>query len=439
MKNKTNMKIIFAIIFSIIFFAATIAVFASDADIPIMENLRFTNKTTTNTYNLAYYMVNQQPDPAAPGDVVEVRWKLENQGSVSLNNVTVELILEYPFSIYPGYKKVQTFGSISPLQRGENSVMVYYKLLVDRTAAAGDYKIKVRYMPDIPSKGYAWSTQTFTLRVQERESVISIENITTEPSDIAPGGKSVLKLTLNNRMNSFLKNIKVKLDLRTAVTTASTYTISELPFTPIGSTNEEIVEYLPGQGTADVTFTLMADPNAESKVYRVPITISYSDELGRNFTQSNIIGLVIGQKPELFASIDETDIYTSGKTGKIVVKFVNRGANSVKFLNVELTENKNVKTIGKNDIYIGKIDSDDYETAEFKVYLGRVRGNSVNIPLHITYKDDNNFDYEEDLNVKMNLYSSFEAKRYGLVQGNKAVGFFVILIISIVDCITRIK
>lgn len=399
-------------------------------EVPLQADIHFTNKSTFDQYNIQmeYYFVNQDPDPVAPGENVEVRWKLENLGGEAVENVIVEVLPEYPFSLLSGESAIKKIGSVGSRQMGRTGAVVYYKLKVDENAVEGNNIIKIRYSPD---NGLSWAMQTFYLRVQTKEAIISVEDVSLVPSEIAPGGEGFLDIKIKNMKNSYLKDVKVKLDFRIDTATTTGYVITELPFTPIGSTNEKIIESMAGKETKDVVFKLMADADAESKAYRVPLKISFSDELDKNFTQESIIGIVIGQKPDLVVNIDETDIYRSGTAGTITVKFTNKGASDIKFLYVELMDDDIVKAISPSGVYVGNIDSDDYESADFDVYVNKVKGKNVMIPLNLDYKDSANNDYSAVVNLNLDLYSSSEAKRYGLVESSSKVGMFLMLLIVV--------
>ena len=73
--------------------------------------------------------------------------------------------------------------------------------------------------------------------------------------------------------DSLLKDIKVNLGVLIKTITSTTLTISEIPFTPIGSTNEKTIKQIDSHEVKNVSFNLIADPDASSAVYKLPITI----------------------------------------------------------------------------------------------------------------------------------------------------------------------
>ncbi|MCK4521464.1 MAG: hypothetical protein KAU20_02740, partial [Nanoarchaeota archaeon] len=113
----------------------------------------------------------------------------------------------------------------------------------------------------------------------------------------------------------------------------------------------------------------------------------------------------------------------------ISVKFVNKGSSDIKFVYATLQNSKEYEIVSPAGVYVGNIDSDDYETAEYTIYVKRTRKKSLALPLLIEYRDANNKLYTENMNINLKLYSASQAKRYGLIKSNKAIGFFITVII----------
>ena len=86
-------------------------------------------------------MVNQVPDPVEPGGYVEVRFKVENIGAETVENLVFELLPQYPFSLDRGSKAVKMVGDIV-YQAGDEAYILYYKLRVDKDAIEGNNPIK---------------------------------------------------------------------------------------------------------------------------------------------------------------------------------------------------------------------------------------------------------------------------------------------------------
>jgi hypothetical protein len=102
----------------------------------------------TDTSMLNISLVNQDPYPAEPGGYVDLLFKLENWGTDSADNVAVQLLPTYPFSLDPGTNATKVIGTIKGFQTDEKAVQVDYKVRVDKDAVDGTSEIKVRYTYD---------------------------------------------------------------------------------------------------------------------------------------------------------------------------------------------------------------------------------------------------------------------------------------------------
>ena len=81
--------------------------------LPVMAQTIFTTsyeKQIADGPRMRVSLINQDPDPVAPGSYIELRWKIDNLGSTKAKDVTFELIEEYPFSITPGSSALQELG-----------------------------------------------------------------------------------------------------------------------------------------------------------------------------------------------------------------------------------------------------------------------------------------------------------------------------------------
>tara|TARA_B100002003_G_C14154033_1_gene555314 strand:+ start:3066 stop:4349 length:1284 start_codon:yes stop_codon:yes gene_type:complete len=403
------------LIWIVFFVAVSLNVIAVVNDGAIDQaRLRFSNASNTNQYNVNNVIVNQNPDPAEPGKYVEVRWKIENFGGTAVKDLRVELIPVYPFSLESGDSAIRKIGTVWGNQMGDEGMMVYYKLRIDKNAVEGENAIMLRYSND---KGNTWiKVEPFNIRIKSHDAILSVVSVKSVPSQIVPGKDAEVQIKIKNMADSLLKDIKVKLDL------------SNVPFVPIGSTNEKEIIMLDSGKQSILKFSLTAESDAESKIYKFPLLIEYQDESESDYSKNNTIGLVVGEKPKLSLVLDSSEVYTTGDMGDVVVKFVNKGVTDLKFLNVKLKESNDYKILSNDDVYIGNIDSDDYETTDFKLYI-QTSNMVVQLPLSIEYRDANNNEYDEDISLNLNLYSKAEAKKFGFKKSSQKTGIIIVVII----------
>ena len=367
-------------------------------------------------------LASQDPDPVEPGKIAELSFKIDNQGAIA-NNAMVELMPEYPFTLLPGESALKGIGSLSASQDGERVVFVKYKVKTDQNAVDGNYEVKIRHKSDDYD---SWvTTDDLIVKVQSKEAILSVEKFNTVPEVVAPGSKAQLMMILNNQANSILKDIKVVLDLGSSGNEAT-------PFAPVGSTNEKVISIINAKESVPLEFDVVVDSNAKSQVYKVPLRLQYSDILNKNYSKTLTVAMIVGGEPDISVYIDSTTLYTAGKTGEVTVKLVNKGLTDIKFLNVNLEKAQGYKVLSPLSVYIGNIDSDDYETVDFKVNADKTSKDKIVLPLSIEYKDANNQDYKKKVNLELAIYTESEAKRLGLVKGGSASSYIIVIIVAVV-------
>ena len=100
-------------------------------------------------------------------------------------------------------------------------------------------------------------------------------------------------------------------------------------------------------------------------------------------------------------------------------------AAEIKLLEAEVLENENLEVISESSIiYVGNIDEDDYESAEFEI---RVSGNDVIMPVVVRYKDALNRDYSEHFDLVVHVQDTNGKKFLGSVW----MWLLIVVIVSI--------
>ncbi len=357
---------------------------------------------------------NQEPDPVEPGKYVDLKFRAENIGSEEAKDVYVKIAYKFPFSIEAGESEEIYLGSLYGRQTGDNAVNFEFRLRVDKDAVEGDNEVEIWYKRD----KLGWiKMEPFTVKIRTYDAILAVDSVNTVPNRIPPGSSAKVKIGLKNLADSLIRDIVIRLDLSS----------NTLPFVPVDSTTEKKI-YQIGSLQSDVMeFTIMALANADSKAYKVPINLSYVDLAGTVYSKNDYIGIIIGTKPDLAVLIDSSEIYKKRTSGKVTIKFVNKGLIDLKLMNVKLEESKKFEIVSSDEVYVGNIDSDDYETAEFDLYVKGWQSEVV-LPVVIDYMDANNQRYRDKENVVLKLYSSSKAKKFGLEESG-SVGILIVLMI----------
>lgn len=360
-------------------------------------------------------LMSQEPDPVKPGEVVEVRFKLENEGGQTYEDISVEILPSYPFTLYSGEPVVE-IGKIGASQTGADAVIVKYKLKVDEKAVEGENEIELR----VKVGDSAWKSYTndeFMIQVETPDAILGIREVYTKPAVLVPGQDSKLYIKLKNEADSLFRNIRAKLDLSSA----------DLPIIPLDSSNEKGLSQLERGGEAWIIFEIVAESDAESKIYKVPINLTYDDENGDSYSREGLIGLKVGDEPKLLIYVSETDIYSSKQKGTVTLTMANSGLTNIKLMTMALKPSEAYEILSAKEVYIGDVDSDDIESQEFELYINEIEDNSVMLPIELNYRDANNKLFSEEYNVGLKVYSGSEAKKFGLTDTSNA--WIVIMII----------
>ena len=327
----------------------------------------------------------QEPDPVEPGRMVKLRFSVENLGLNGVDNLVIEVLPEFPFSLYPGEKQRKVVGRLNGLSTDENAAFVEFKLLVDPAAVEGENELKLRYK----YSGSGWiEPDAFEINVRTRDAILDVK-VNSFPDPIPPGKKATLFFKLFNGADSAFENIKVSIGLDASV-----------PFVPYGGILEKNLYRLEENSSKTISFEVVALPDAEAGAYKLPVNITFEDESGVLYSKSTYIGLLIGDAPDLMVLVDESDFKRLGSEGKVRLKFVNKGLTKIKLLSADLLEDNNGYEVISGKKYIGTIDSDDYDSAEFVLIPLR---KDISLKLQLSYYDANNGKYKKIIEVPLKI------------------------------------
>ena len=335
--------------------------------------------------------------------------KYEPYPAEPARNLHFKLVEEFPFSLDPGEPEERFFGNVLSGQ----TVLVHFRVRVSPNAVEGSNQLKYLFKTRTSDD---WNQASIGIMIKTHDIVLAVTDIETSPAKIRPGKTGTISIGLKNVADSLIKDLKARIVL------------GGIPLAPIGSTNEKMVQRVDSNEDVTVKFNVMAEPDAAADIYKLPLELEYADELGNKYQRNTTISVIIGDVPDLAVTLDSTTILQPGTKGEIAVKFVNKGVTDVKFLNVKIKPTDNIQVISSEEVYVGGIDSDDYETAEFDLFIEKGKG-EIKIPLTVEYMDANNDEYTKLVELSLPLYSSKEAKKLGLMQGGSAGGFIIMLII----------
>lgn len=240
--------------------------------------------------------------------------------------------------------------------------------------------------------------------------VIRTDKIGTIPSEISPGGQGNIYVTIRNAGDNEIKNVLVQIVPPAGISFLDDVSKRKIPVLGPGS-------------SYDMNFSIIAAPSIAEGVYSSYISINYLNTIGEDKEDNDTFALVIKSKPNLFVKIDSSELYKGNGIGDVTITFVNNNVADIKFLTVELLKSEDYDIISTSRMYIGDLDSDDFESVDFTLKLLNEK-DYVTLPLKIAYKDALNDDYSDSVNVDLRVR---EAEDVGI----KSNTTWIIVIVAI--------
>lgn len=357
------------------FFMFTLAISAQPSEATLISS------ASSLTPSLLYY----EPVPAQPGDLITVWINIENIGGDYSKAGTLTVLESGPFTVDGDSERVKKFSRIP----SQNSFLVNTRVRIDKDAHEGTNYLTVR-VSEGDSDNYI--EKDLPITIQGKSSTLSIIDVKTVPSSFSPGKKGEISLLVKNVGETTLRNVNVELNLK------------GLSVAPTGTSSSKTISMLKGNEVKEFNFSLTPYPNADAQVVSIPVTLSYEDEQDNSKNQSEEVGLAIGSTPELLVYFEKTAINPKTLEGSVVVKFVNKGLNKIKLLQMTVPKNDNADVISDSStIYVGDIDIDDYESADLTLKIAK---SEVTVPIKVQYRDALNNQYTGEYDLQLRAKST---------------------------------
>lgn len=243
-------------------------------------------------------------------------------------------------------------------------------------------------------------------------SALSIKDVESFPQEIMPGETAEVSIEIENTLGEDITNLNVKLDLSDVDA-----------FAPYQSGSEKFCEFLDDGDDEVFEFDIIALPTASAGIYKIPVSINYIDEDEESQSKEEEISLIINANPELNI-FSEDSILIREQEGVISLKIVNSGLSDIKLSYLIVKDVAGIQFLSEKEQYIGDIDSDDFDSVEYSVYVGASVSSLIKFPVTLRYKDATNKEFEETTEVNLRIYSLKEAQEMGLVQKPNRSIFF---------------
>lgn len=336
-------------------------------------------------------LVNQDPDPAVAGEIVELRVGVQNNGQTPAEDLVVKFQPEYPFEAIAGEDYVKEIGTLSSIQSNEGIKVLKFKVKVSGDAREDTYQANVLQY----KKGYSSSFIEHELDVDVKSNE-NAEIIYINKVSLIPGSQDELEFTIHNVGNTPLEDL-----------TFSWFNEDEVVL-PVGSADTKYIDEIPIGEKKTLTYDVIADSNALPGLYKLILSLTYDDPItGIEKTITNNAGIYIG------GATDFEIAFSEYSQGEISFTVANVGSNPAYSVAVKVPEQQGWNPTGASTSIIGNLNNGDYTIASFDL-----QGISPTISLEIIYTDTRGERITIEKNVSMGSSASvmFSADTEGSIK-----------------------
>lgn len=375
----------------------------------------FSGLTAAQSANIQVEKMMTEPEPLQTGQYATIWYSVTNTGEDEAEHVNVSFEDQYPFTLKNEDERRFQIRTLEPGDTYTNTITVR----VDRSAVSGNETL--RFWSSYGTQDSRRSHQLPVI-VRDDNTAMTVEDISL-PERVVPGSTHRMNVTLRNNANTHFNSI----DARVSLPDGTPIVVSD--------TDRKRIQQLDGGETVTISYELLIDENAERGVYGIPISLTYENIAGTEISLEESTGVAIGGMTDVQIGLERTNIQTSGTRGSLTVRVVNRGQGQAKFVSVTVPENDEsdaYELLSTNEIYLGNMIPDDYQTAEYDLYVSEEQ-DSLTVPVDVTYTDARGQEVERSFDVDVELYDRTALERYGLVgSGGSMTPLIVVVLVVLV-------
>jgi hypothetical protein len=231
--------------------------------------------------NIKVTFLNQDPDPVYPGDTVEVRLKIENNGSQTSDDVIITFGEQYPFKLYSG-SAIRNVGQLRAVQTGADAVIVDYIIKVDDNAEEGENELKLRVQ--MGDRRWIYEDSQFTIDVAEYDRP-DIKAYIRESQILKAGEKGDIVIEVANTDVGDAKFLQL-----TLLPSEDYNVLSSSEYVYLGDVDSD--------DTESESFSIYVSPKANGKV-TFPVKVEYQDSNEKKYEKNYNLKLNIFSEDEL--------------------------------------------------------------------------------------------------------------------------------------------
>ena len=234
---------------------------------------------------------------------------------------------------------------------------------------------------------------------------------------IYSGESGKISVEIENNENFDIEKISLALEL------------SNLPFTSVGS-SEKDVDDIDEDDDDRVSFTLRASTDIVPGDYNIPYVLTYTnaENNSEDFEKTGSFGLRVSAKTDLDFALEIRENAIVGEEGRISLEVINRGLGEIKSLSVQIFPS-GFELLSKDKVFVGTVSADDTDLASFDVIY---KSQNPSLSVRITYKDFDNKEQTETLNLPFNVYTKERAIELGLIKKSNVKTYTITFLVLFV-------
>ena len=247
--------------------------------------------------------------------------------------------------------------------------------------------------------------------------IVDVDYIT-----IYHGEEGRVNFNIDNNEDFDIKDVSVALGL------------NNLPFTSVGS-SEKSIEDIDEGDEEDVSFTLRAATDITPGDYDISYTIKYTDADSNDeekYNKTGSFGIRVSARTDIDFSAEakgtDAESAIAGEQGQISIEIINKGIGEIKSASVEI-EAVGFELISSNKIFVGSISGDDTDIATFDVIF-QIKNPSLKAK--VTYKDFDNNNQEQTVNMPLKVYTREEALEKCLIKNGNAMTYGIVIVVLLI-------
>ncbi len=140
---------------------------------------------------------------------------------------------------------------------------------------------------------------------------------------------------------------------------------------PVYSDNTKYIKYLEAGDSVTVSYSVMADVNADPGLYTLNVDLSYENYDSKDESIQTTAGLFVGGATDFDVSFSESS------QGEVSLSVANVGNNIAYAVKVSVPEQDGYKVSGSSSTIVGNLEKGDYTIASFNVSSMQAQGENA--------------------------------------------------------------